>query len=455
LAYPAGGEPVLFDFFADALPRIPGRELDFFDVTVDFGPAQQVFHIGKGSAAVPGNVAGLLQVHRRLGSLPLPVILEPAITAAREGISIGPAQAYVLRILEPILSHEPNVYRLFHPNGRPLQAGDRFRNPAFADCLEQIAREGADFFYRGDGARQILAVMAPGGLLTEEALAAYRVVEREPLTTRFRGRTLFTNTVPSHGGPLIAFTLKLLEEGCSNHPVSTASLVHALYVTGQARLELVTGLDADQPLAELLSPAVFRRYLKEFQSGMDARHSNGDPPSRGATTHVSIIDRHGNAASVTTTNGEGCGYVVPELGIMLNNMLGEEDINPLGFHRWPRQRRLPTMIAPTVVTGPAGTELVLGSGGSNRIRSAILQVILNVLDRGLDLEAAVEAPRLHLEGNVLHHEPGIELPEKDLLSKGITYHRWDRRNLFFGGVNAVTPHQAAGDSRRGGVGRRL
>ena len=177
-----------------------------------------------------------------------------------------------------------------------------------------------------------------------------------------------------------------------------------------------------------------------------------DPPSSGATTQVSIIDKNGNAASVTTTNGEGCGYLIPELGVMLNNMLGEEDLNPSGFHNFSHQQRLPTMISPTVIMDDHRPELVLGSGGSNRIRSAILQVILNYFNKGMSLDEAVTTSRIHLEGNILHCEPDISSIIENKLPDEIRIHNWDMQNLFFGGVNAVTPNEAVGDSRRGGTG---
>ena len=120
----------------------------------------------------------------------------------------------------------------------------------------------------------------------------------------------------------------------------------------------------------------------------------------------------------------------------------------MGFHQWAHQRRLPTMISPTIVMGEKGVELVLGSGGSNRLRSAISQVILNLFTKKMDLEAAVHTSRIHLEGNVLHYEPGTILePSMD----DIRLHPWDENNLFFGGVNAVTLTEGASDPRRGGT----
>ena len=137
---------------------------------------------------------------------------------------------------------------------------------------------------------------------------------------------------------------------------------------------------------------------------------------------------------------------------MMNNMLGEEVLNPSGFHLWTKQQRLPTLISPTIIVGESGPELVLGSGGSNRIGSAISQVILNALSHNMDLESAIRAPRVHLEDNVLHYEVGIKIDKKAIKDKTIQIKRWGELNLFFGGVNAVTKTAAEGDPRRGGVG---
>ena len=141
----------------------------------------------------------------------------------------------------------------------------------------------------------------------------------------------------------------------------------------------------------------------------------------GSTTHISVLDAEGRACSVTCSNGEGSGVVVPGTGIHLNNVMGEQDLNPLGFHRHPAGRRMPSMMAPTVVMladrrsrrSPIGgeVELVLGSAGSNRIRSALLQTIVGVVDRGLGAREAVDAPRVHIEDGMLYAEPGIDLGE--------------------------------------------
>ncbi len=174
LACPVNKNPILFDFFVDTPPPQPNKDLDFFSVSVDFGPSQQEFHIGQGSVAVPGNTAGLLKVHERLGQIPLKTVLEPAIQIARKGVILNGAQGYLFKILEPILTHSGSGKRLFSPKGTILKKGDLFQNPAFANLLEELIKQGSDFFYRGDGAKLILDTLADNGLLTSEALADYK-----------------------------------------------------------------------------------------------------------------------------------------------------------------------------------------------------------------------------------------------------------------------------------------
>jgi gamma-glutamyltranspeptidase/glutathione hydrolase len=174
----------------------------------------------------------------------------------------------------------------------------------------------------------------------------------------------------------------------------------------------------------------------------------------GSTTHIAVLDREGWACSVTCSNGSCSGIVVPGTGVHLNNMLGEQDLNPLGFHRYPPGRRLPSMMAPTVVMSGAQPELVLGSAGSNRIRSAILQTIVRVIDERMTARDAVEAPRVHFEDGVVYAEPGVDTAALENAGRAIS--RFRERNLFFGGVQAVAREPegtlgGGGDPRRGGA----
>ena len=452
LACPNGSEPILFDFFVDTPPPHPNKDLDFFNILVDFGPLKQEFHIGRGSAAVPGNTAGLLLVHERLGKLPLRTILEPAIEAARTGVILNESHGYLMKILDPILTHTSAGKNLFTPEGTILKEGDNFKNPAFADFLEELIRHGTDYFYKGSGAKCILDIFSENGLLTSECLANYKVIERTPLKIEFQDKIFYTNPVPSIGGTLIAFTLKLIENSRGSVGVDVPDLIHAMQITALARKETSIDPNDSFQIGQILKETVFEKFLERYLSQRTLDRTERDAPSSGATTQVSIIDKCGNAASVTTTNGAGCGYLVPEMGIMLNNMLGEQDLNPLGFHNFVKQERLPTMISPSLVMGNDGPELVVGSGGSNRIRSAILQVILNYFIKEMNLEEAILSPRIHLEGDIFHCEPGIKLPGSNELPYGVQIHKWEEQNLFFGGVNAVTPTEAVGDIRRGGTG---
>jgi gamma-glutamyltranspeptidase/glutathione hydrolase len=168
------------------------------------------------------------------------------------------------------------------------------------------------------------------------------------------------------------------------------------------------------------------------------------------------MDVDGWACSVTCTNGACSGQVLPDTGLHLNNMMGEADLNPLGFFAHPPGRRLPSMMSPTMVLGESGPEIALGSAGSARIRSAILQVIINVLDRGMNAEDAVRAPRLHYAADgLVYCEPGIDV--EALEAGGRSVARFRDLNLFFGGAQAVVrdpqtgEFSGAGDPRRGGV----
>ena len=193
-------------------------------------------------------------------------------------------------------------------------------------------------------------------------------------------------------------------------------------------------------------------YLKSYRKSL-SRHVNC---YRG-TTQISVADANGNLASMTLSNGEGSGYVLPGTGIMLNNMLGEEDINPYGFHLWPENRRIASMMAPTLMLSGNGMSVATGSGGSNRIRSAILQVLVNLIDFGMDVDRAVEFPRLHLEQETLNLEHQIALCDHEKLNGCFSEIKlWPDKNLFFGGAHTVMRSASGelfgkGDSRRGGA----
>jgi gamma-glutamyltranspeptidase/glutathione hydrolase len=422
------GESVLFDFFVDAPGR--GRDLaalepHFFPVTVHFGASDQEFNVGRGSIAVPGVLAGLLRVHERLGRLPLERVVRPAARLAREGVELSAKQAYFLEILNPIFSLGASSRAIYTRDGRPRAAGDTVRNPDLADFLEALPGTGGRSFYAGELAARIVRDMGEDGLLTQQDLAAYRVIERRPLEVSYRGATLLTNPPPSFGGSLLGLSLALLE-GEPLGDLAWGSAEHlALLVETAQRVE------------ELRARGVL--------SSESLRSSSG------GTTHLSVADAEGNVASMTTSNGEGSGYVVPGAGIMLNNMLGEDDLHPDGFHASPPAERVASMMSPSVLVQDGRVRLVLGSGGSKRIRSALLQVLTQVLDCGRRLEEAVPAPRVHWDGETVQVEPGYPAGTIDALRARWPLNPWPELNVYFGGVHAVEPGRTgAADPRRGG-----
>ena len=453
MALPESGEPILFDFFVD----MPTRELDpndmeFFHVQVDFGLATQGFHIGRASAAVPGNVAGLMMVQDKLGVLHPREVLAPAIEAARDGVVLSQGQALVFEILRPILTHEERGRSIFAPNGHLLQEGDVLRLPEFSDFLDALAREGPDLFYKGEVARIILEWAREGGLLRAEDLARYQVRQRAPLRADFRGFQVLLNPPPAQSGVLIDLTLSLLERDvpADAASISLPRLVAALDVTDQARADLTADILNQEIIQPLTRQSRFDPYLNRFLRLVSPTPSPTGETSQGATTHVSVLDKWGNAGSVTTSNGEGCGSMLPQVGFMLNNMLGEEDINPNGFHQHVGGARLASMIAPTIVLEGGKPILVTGTGGSTRIRSVIVQLLVNLFCRKLSIQEATAAPRIHLENGVLHAEPGVSEQCLTDLSSRYSLNQWSSQSPFFGGAHSVTPEGGAGDARRGG-----
>lgn len=458
LAHSGAGEQILYDFFTQTPRQRREGEVDFYPIEGDFGGTTQEFHIGYGSVACPGIVKGLFEVHRDLGSLPFAELAEPAVRLARDGVEVNSFQAYIQKVLAPILRSTPESRALFQWNeqeGRSMPVGTLFRSPDLADFLEALTSEGEDLFYRGEvGRRLARASIEGGGHLTLEDLEGYRVERRSPLLFRHAGAEIATNPAPSSGGTLIAFCLELLDSvaaelGAFGSRAHLHPLVEAMALTNQARRRL-----AGEPGASL-EPLLERPILDEYRRTLLQHRAS----TRG-TTQISVADGAGNLASLTLSNGEGSGIVLPGTGILLNNMLGEEDLNPGGFHTWPRDRRLSSMMAPTVLTSDDGRRVALGSGGSNRLRTAIVQVMVNFLDLSLPLEDAVLRPRLHFENGRLHIEPGLPADAVRSLQEAYPDHRlWPEPNLFFGGVHAagLGPAPATffggSDSRRGGVTR--
>lgn len=443
-AFTDRGQALCYDFFVQT-PRHKRREteIEFFPVVLDFGTATEEFHIGMGSVGVPGSLAGIYAIHEDLCSLPMRVLAEPAIDLAKNGVIVDDFQYHDFCLLEPILRHTLPV-EVFWRDDHLIKAGERMFMPEFADCLDHIVREGVDEFYKGEVAKMILRLNdEKGGHLQADDLAEFTVARRKPLVFPYRDRTVITNALPSLGGATMGIALGMLQ------------------ALGEVDYEAGDPTHVERIIDVFARVAEVPRNAAELSKALRQWHGiGGQPPvprsnKLGGTSHFSILDEHGNAVSISTSNGEACGHFVPGTGILMNNMLGESALLPNGLHSWEENVRLGSMMSPTLVLDrEQRAEIVLGSGGAGRIPFMISQVLHYIIDHGMPVQEAVQAPRLHWIDGVCNLEPGLptDVRYPDTMQNLLA---WDKQSLYFGGVHAIMRRgremEAEGDQRRGGV----
>jgi gamma-glutamyltranspeptidase/glutathione hydrolase len=405
----ATGTVTCLDFFC-AVPGInattPPAPMTPIDVT--FGHIPQVYSIGAPSVAVPGVIAGLAGVHSRWGRLAWPRVVEPAIGLARSGVVVPAALARTLTAVHPALTPGPGA-AIYSPNGRLLAGGDLLVHPGLADALVLIAETGPAAFYTGPlGDLCVRVVQDGGGVLTRDDLRYYRVTEAPVHVAAFAGRTV-------HGRRDLADTIGTL-----------------------ADLPELRGMPPG-PRAVALARGLLRY----------------GPERIGDTSNISVVDAAGNACVITLTLGLGSGVWLPGLGVHLNSMLGEGELQT-GVPQ-PGDR-MSSMMCPLVVLDRHGRlELAIGSSGASRIRTALVHSLTNILVGGRPVDTAIADARFHpviFDGRpVIHCEPGR--PEADvtaLTGAGFAVNQWSELDAYFGGVSAVGAAGAGADPRRGGVG---
>jgi len=442
MAHTAAGQTGYYDFFCDTPGRKRREEVEFFGIHGDFGTNTQEFHVGVGAAAVPGAIPGMFRIHKDLCQLPFEHLLEPSIDLARKGVPLNAFQAYVLDILQPIYTLNEACRSLF---GNPARQnglkgeGESIANPELEDFLDTLGKEGLPFYQKGgfaDGMRKLC--QDHHAHIDPEDLRTYKVVCARPKRGKCGTDQFFFPGPTSAGGRVLVKTLDQIRMDewrklSWGTPGYIKKLLELMAFSDEARIQMQSQPDSI-PKSFRFAPVI----------------------SRG-TTHISVADREGNLASMTISNGEGCGYIVPGTGIILNNMLGEEDLAPQGVGNWEPGHRLLSMMCPSLAVGADGTWCAFGSGGSNRIRTALLQFVLQRSVFGGNLKQAVEAPRCHLEGDHLDYERGNWDP--NMVIGGMDYKEWPTPNLFFGGVHAVERREGPGscefsghaDPRRGGA----
>lgn len=422
------GFATTFDFREKA----PLASTETLYVGADGTVAHNHNHRGLLSTGVPGTVAGLYLAHQRLGSLPWEDLVAPSVKLAREGIPITYALHAGFRNNLRFWHLYPSSAKVFlKPDGSLYQMGDTWIQPDLAQTLERIQHEGRDGFYKGENARMLADFMRDGGgLITEEDLALYEAVEREPVRGRYRGYDIISMPPPSSGGVGIIQMLNILEgfdlaaEG-HNSAQYLHLLTEAMRRTYADRAQFLGDPDfnPDMPLDRLMD----KEYAARLRATIDMdRASISDESEFGniyesdETTHFSVVDKNGNMVSLTYTleNGYGNRIVADGGGYLLNNEMGDFNPVPGVTNRQGQigtapnllapQKRMLSSMSPTIVAKDGQPLLAIGSPGGRTIINTTLQVILNVIDHRMNVAQAVEAGRIHhqwlpdvtsLEGN--------------------------------------------------------
>jgi gamma-glutamyltranspeptidase / glutathione hydrolase len=412
----ADGRETTIDYREKA-PARASRDM-FLDGSGEVVPGRS--RIGALAAGVPGSVAGMALAQKRYGRLSLAAVIAPAIALARDGFEVSWALADSLSETQSLLDRFPASARAFRrPDGTPLAAGDRLRQPELAATLQRIAAEGPEAFYTGAIADLIVAEMQrSGGLITKEDLAGYSATEREPVVGTYRGHRIVSMPPPSSGGIALVQLLHILEAyPLRDYGHNSSRTIHLV-------AEAARRVYADRsewlgdpeffavPVAGLLSrpyAAHLRRGISETRATPSRDVKPGQPRGfeHSDTTHYSVVDADGNAVATTTTlNGSyGNGQMVPGAGFLLNNEMDDFSAKPGVPNMFglvggeanavaPGKRMLSSM-TPAILVKDGRTQLVVGSPGGSRIITTVLQVVLNSVEFGMTVQEAVDAPRFH------------------------------------------------------------
>ncbi|MDH4347248.1 MAG: gamma-glutamyltransferase, partial [Gemmatimonadota bacterium] len=408
----ATGEAHLLDY----RERAPGAATRDMFLDAD-GKATDLSQIGHLASGIPGSVAGMVEAHRRFGRLPLARLLDPAIALAREGFLLDSIRSARIRGDSAKLVRFPASAKIFLPGGRAPTRGERLIQRDLARTLEAIRDHGADGFYRGWVADSIVAEMRRGGgLFTLQDLADYSPIWREPLAIPYRGYTVLGAPPASSGGTIVGLMLNMLQASGPLPPFGSAEMLH-LYAETMRRgfimrnRHLADPAYTTVPQEWLLSTALADSLRGAIDPSRATPTAAITTPGTGSTTHYSVVDAEGNAVATTTTVNDlyGSGVTVSGAGFLLNDEMDDFNTAPDRPNSWglvggapnivePGKRPLSNM-TPTIVLDAEGKVLlILGSRGGATIITQVLQVLVNVLDYGMDLRAAVSAPRVHHQG---------------------------------------------------------
>jgi len=446
--WPAGADPVMVDGAA----VVPGMGLPknrfgkaAAEVSLDYGGGVRTT-VGYGSVAVPGNLAAYALASERYGKVPWQVLVEPAREIAHNGFPLSEASYYYLQLTHQSIYSwsEHGLATFYDADGELNKPGSMVYIKHLDDTLQRIAEGGVEEFYRGDLAAQITAhIEGHGGTLTRRDMASYQARLLPTLDVQMHGWTVATDSPPALGGAVLAAMLLLM--GDRPQDAWTPAEIEYLIDVQKAVLDfrydrLDRSEDLPRDVKDLLEQAATR----------DLRHFLSAP----STVHASAVDATGLACSVTVSAGYGSGVMPPGTGIFMNNSLGELELNKRGLSGWPPGSRLPSNMAPTVARHRDGAVLAIGSPGASRITTAIQQTLLNFMQLGMPLQAAVDQARLHVEqdnGQVqVAYEEALPVNQLDVRQR-----MFPGVSMYFGGVSAALWHPLEGfvvaaDPRRAG-----
>jgi gamma-glutamyltranspeptidase/glutathione hydrolase len=469
----ARGEAVAYDF-RETAPAGASATMFLRDGEYE----RRRHHHGHLSVGVPGTVAGLHQAWRDHGQLPWEELLQPAIALAREGFIVTDGLARSLRAVLPEMERYPASVAQFSQDGQPYQMGDVLKQPDLADTLERIADDGPEGFYEGRTARLIEDEMRRGGgLITREDLKAYRAVRRRPLRGTYRGAEILTMPPPSSGGVVLLQVLNIFEEyDLPGMGFGSAAYLHHL-AEGLRRAFAERALYLgdpdfvnDMPVERLVSKehaAELRRTILPRRASVSDPASFAWPAEGAETTHVSVVDSWRNAVSLTYTLEEGYGskIVVPGAGFLLNNEMGDFNAVPgltdetglIGTEpnlAAPGKRMLSNM-TPTILVREGQPVLVLGSPGGRRIPGVVLQTIVNMEDFRMNVQEAIDAPRVHHQWlpDLLYYERNGISPDTLEILRGWG-HRVEAVDSALSTMGAVQAIAVKGRWLEGGTDRR-
>ena len=409
---------------------------------------------GHRGVAVPGTVAGLAMALQKYGTMSLAQVIEPAIKLAEEGFVVSPTLAGV--ISDNFKRAMPNQYlmSIIAPGGLPLEAGDIYKNPDLAKSLRLIAKEGPDGFYKGEIAKAIAADMkANNGLIDENDLAQYKAIEREPASGTYRGYDIVSAPAPV-GGFLLIESLNMLENYNLKFLGFDSAMKLHLFAEVFARAfddyyDVLGDPDyVDVPMKALTSKGYANAKAASIKlDAMTSKYEKINPNSEHwSTTHMSVVDKDGNVVALTQTLSSfyGAAVAVPGTGIILNNEMGNFN-GKKGSSAYAPGKRMNTTIAPTLIMKDGKSFATLGTPGAMRIIPTMAQIITNLIDYGMGIQEAIEAPRMYCTylqglGKTTMELEGTLFPAKtsaDLALLGYKVKSYDGRDLYFGGVQGI------------------